>query len=283
MDSFYLIAASISGLVARLTTYPLDTIKTRKQTKTENGIIDIEYHEIDHRYRRYRLEWFISLYHGVTISLLFSVPALTVYLSCYEYMKHCLNRTDLELFGKRSVLNQVISGTVAEIAAGLLFTPMEVIKSQLQLEKNQHISEWVLIQKIAAEDSILGFYRGYWLSLMVFLPHSVTYFVIYEQLKSYWTLEEQTMLVYLFCASIASIAAIVISTPLDIIKTRWQVSSEKIVYQIGPLQIAKQMYLYEGGLYAFTKGLFFRVAWGIPHITINMTLFDLLIKMHKNY
>lgn len=285
IDSFYLVASSIAALIARFVTYPLDTIKTRIQTHTEQRQYTLL---TDSDQQKSATSWYKcirSLYKGIGITLLFSVPALTVYLSCYELVKDYLDTSfSVNWLQRNALLNHAISGCFAEISAGLFFTPMEVIKSQLQILTNaqRNTTTISLAKGIAQEEGLLGFYRGYWMTIAVFLPHTVTYFVVYEQLKVLWTVEEQTFLVYLFCSAFASTLGVIVSTPLDIIKTRWQVSAQEHAYQGGPMKIAQLMWQNEGGLKAFTKGMLIRIAWGIPVTTINMTVFETLLKLHNN-
>lgn len=220
-----------------------------------------------------KVQLFLSLYRGLGITLLFSVPALTLYLTTYEWVKTWLLLQPL--------LTHAIAGSFAELTAGLFFTPMEVIKSQLQIDRLETNTTWSLVCSIGRQEGWVGFYRGYWITIAVFLPHTVTYFVVYEQLKGLWLIEQQTFVVFLTCAAIASALGIIVSTPLDIVKTRWQVSAQDIAFQGGPVKIAKQMWRDEGKWRAFTQGMMVRIAWGIPVTTINMAVFEQLIKIHK--
>lgn len=210
---------------------------------------------------------------------------MTVYLTCYELVKAYLDVSfEVDWLHRNALLNHAISGCFAEISAGLFFTPMEVIKSQLQIMRSdvQGVSTTSLAKSIAQTEGLRGFYRGYWLTIAVFLPHTVTYFVVYEQLKVLWPPEDRTFLVYLFCSAVASALGIIVSTPLDIIKTRWQVSAQEHAYRGGPVKIAQQLWLHEGGFKAFTQGLWVRVAWGIPVTTIAMSIFETLLRVHNN-
>ncbi|KAI8969169.1 mitochondrial carrier domain-containing protein [Mycotypha africana] len=313
IDSYYLVASSVAALIARFITYPLDTIKTRVQTRTKKH--HTEYIPVPTTTAvpvtdssTIRWQSFRSLFDGIGITLLFSVPALTVYLTCYEFIKTWLDSqygvTSVSWLQRDSLLNHAISGCFAELSAGIFFTPMEVIKSQLQMlsavNTNHHhyssfdnsphsnsyrrrVTTLSLAKTIAVTEGLVGFYRGYWITIAVFLPHSVTYFIVYEKLKFiFWSNpEDQTFAVYILCSAIAAAMGVLISTPLDIIKTRWQVSSQEQSYQGGPFQIAKQLYQLEGGWKAFTQGMGVRILWGIPATTINMSIFEWLMKLHN--
>lgn len=223
-----------------------------------------------------------SLYRGLSITLLFSVPALSVYLTCYETTKASLGRPD-------AVWNHLISGCVAEVAAGTLFTPMEVMKNQLQT--GSHAMEgFNLAKRIWRTEGLPGFFRGYWMGLAVFVPHTMAYFAMYEECKRQFRLlssstteEEETVgglpwSAYMACSSVASTVGIVVSTPLDIVKTRWQISASEqgVAFRKGPVAITRQMWKQEGQWRAFTRGLGARIAWGIPTTAISMTVFEAL-------
>ena len=257
-------------LSCRLTLlFIVDTIKTRLQTRHDyTPISDVPPKEPS------KLESIVSLYRGIGITLLFSVPALTLYLTTYEWAKTWLDLTPL--------LTHALAGVLAELAAGLFFTPMEVIKSQLQMDPIHTTTTLSLAKSIARQEGPLGFYKGYWITIAVFLPHTVTYFVVYEQLKSCWSTEQQTFWVFLMCSAIASALGITLSTPLDIVKTRWQVSARDVSYRGGPWMIIQHMWHEEGQWRAFTKGMLVRIAWGIPVTTINMAVFEQLIKLHNS-
>lgn len=254
----------------------MDTIKTRLQTHHHDytPILDQQLPQLPQLPHQQNKTTITSLYRGIGITLLFSVPALTVYLTTYEWVKSWL----LLPF---PLITHALAGCCAELAAGIFFTPMEVIKSQLQIDPLHMHSTLSLAKTIYTREGPLGLYRGYWITIAVFLPHTVVYFVTYEQLKLLWTPENQTFIVFLFCAAIASALGITVSTPLDIIKTRWQVSSQQVAYQGGPVKIAKEMWKHEGKWRAFTQGMTVRIAWGIPVTTINMAVFEQLIKLHN--
>ena len=89
---------------------------------------------------------------------------------------------------------------------------------------------------------------------------------------------------YLLCSGVASTMGIMISTPLDIVKTRWQISAAEqgAAFRLGPVDIIKRMWQHEGRWRAFTRGLLARIAWGIPTTAISMTVFEALKDWRAN-
>ncbi|KAI8144891.1 mitochondrial carrier domain-containing protein [Fennellomyces sp. T-0311] len=295
MDTYYLFASSVAALAARVVTHPIDTIKTRLQVRSTTGN---EYQQLKQvilpeSASTSTLNVLRSLYRGLPVTLLFSVPALSVYLTCYETTKaHLAPRGGL--LGHDGILNHLASGCAAEVMAGLFFTPMEVMKNQLQTQSDGSRSAGSLATRIWRTEGIRGFFRGYWMGLAVFVPHTMTYFAVYEQCKlayaRYYDHQYQgdsaqlPASAYLLCSSFASTMGIMLSTPLDIIKTRWQISAadQGAAFRLGPVAIAKHMWYYEGGWRAFTRGLVARIAWGIPTTAISMTVFEALKDWRAN-
>ncbi|KAG0165956.1 hypothetical protein DFQ28_003306 [Apophysomyces sp. BC1034] len=267
MDPFVLVASSIAALISRFITHPIDTIKTRLQVANHQAEGYAPF-DLNHK-----ATFGGNLYSGLSITLLLSVPAVSVYLSCYEFSKDWLDE-QLEI-GQNTVLNHLVSGCVAEVMAGLLFTPAEVIKNCLQVSADEDSTCSSIAYRIWQREGLSGFYKGYWLSLAVFVPHSMTYFVVYEQLKLW--MASSNFGVYMICSIIASALAITLSTPPDIVKTRWQVSHNN--EQVTVRSIVYQMYR-DRGWRAFTTGLVARILWGIPLQAISMTVFEVLLDWH---
>ncbi|KAI9343756.1 mitochondrial carrier domain-containing protein [Zopfochytrium polystomum] len=171
-----LIFSSVAALTTRLVMHPVDTLKTRIQNSPHPVSVAAAF----------RAASLPSLYRGVGVSLLFSVPALGVYLSAYDACKRAL-APGASAGDSSGVLVHAVSGAAAECLSGLFWTPMEVLKSKLQVgvttPESQNPSTLDLARRIWRTSGLLGFMRGYWITIGVFVPYSVTYFVCYEQLK----------------------------------------------------------------------------------------------------
>lgn len=59
---------------------------------------------------------------------------------------------------------------------------MEVVKGRMQISSTS-ISTFELIREIRQSEGIKGFFRGYWMGIVVFLPHSVVWWTTYEEAK----------------------------------------------------------------------------------------------------
>ncbi|ORZ16459.1 mitochondrial carrier domain-containing protein [Absidia repens] len=299
IDLYYLFASSVAALVARLVTHPIDTVKVRIQTSTQKASI-----------RDVLFDYpFLSLFDGLSVTLWLCVPALSVYLSTYDYVKGLLSTQAGWAF--TSPWTHLVSGCMAEVFAGIFFTPMEVIKNKLQSGHDHYPTTFntgrthidsssnpllppmagnmdgnnndttKLIRMIYSKDGWKGFYKGYWISLMVFVPQTMIYFVIYEQLKISMV---PGLPAYLLCSILASTISVAICNPLDVVKTRQQVGQENELQRTPATSnnvwtIAYHMYQREG-YQSFFKGTLARVIWGVPMTTISMCVFEVLKDWH---
>ncbi|CAG8718369.1 2189_t:CDS:1, partial [Ambispora leptoticha] len=172
-----------------------------------------------------------------------------------------------------------------------------------------------LSRAIMETEGIKGFYRGYWLTLGVFVPQTVIYFVIYEKLKARGAksdaekvkrIEEFSNIQhydkyglprkpapkvhphvalafssYFIYSAIASAIAASVSNVVDVIKTRWQVTYKKEENIKSPWQIIRNMYMHEGGIFAFGRGMIARVAWAVPQASLGMAVFEVLKELRR--
>ncbi|KAJ3389664.1 hypothetical protein HDU92_000953 [Lobulomyces angularis] len=129
-----ILSSSFSAIVARLATHPLDSLKVRLQLERVNFIQDEESLSTFQKLKKIiSEEGFLCLYEGLTVALIFSVPALTVYLFSYDFFKNYL----IFQFDSNdgSCLIQLTSGALAECVSEILWCPMELIKTKLQSQK----------------------------------------------------------------------------------------------------------------------------------------------------
>ncbi|ORX99379.1 mitochondrial carrier [Basidiobolus meristosporus CBS 931.73] len=293
-DEYNIAASSVAALVARVCTHPLDTVKTRLQVSlgSRESVVGAAQTIL-------RKESSTAFYRGLPVALAFSVPGLSVYLTTYDYVKAKLS--EVGGLGKDNAANHMISGLCAEVLSGLFWTPMEVMKNRLQVAERLKLvgrkyspgvaSELSgsdtarLARQIYSRDGLRGFYQGYWITLGVFVPYTVIYFVTYEKFKSWissykvhkGSVTDDVLPPWAYILSSAGACSIAAATSntLDIVKTRWQVANRQGELK-SSWEIMKHMWLKEGGLRAFTRGMLARVLWATPNTVISMTVFELL-------
>ncbi|KAI9342826.1 mitochondrial carrier domain-containing protein [Obelidium mucronatum] len=271
--------STIAAFVSRLVVHPLDTIKTRVQNSTSTqsrSFISVLRNTTQ----------VSSLYNGLSVTLAFSVPGLAVHLSAYELAKQRFGlalSSDGGITPKDNVLVHALAATAAECVSGAFWTPMEVMKSKLQVETSRiskRNATLDLAKKIYREEGMRGFFRGYFVTLGVFVPHTVIYFVTYEQLKAFSIANPEIIppyAGYLGSAAVAATVSSAVSNVFDVVKTRIQVAGSGSDPKFNRvLSTAIDMYKNEGGAKAFTRGMSARVLSIVPSSMLSMTIFEML-------
>uniref|UniRef100_A0A1B6E939 S-adenosylmethionine mitochondrial carrier protein n=1 Tax=Clastoptera arizonana TaxID=38151 RepID=A0A1B6E939_9HEMI len=223
-----LLAGAVAGLTVDLTLFPLDTLKTRLQSK--QGF--------------WRAGGFTNIYKGVETVALGSVPCAAIFLATYEIVKLYLCSSEN---GYWTPLYHMSSASLAELSVKTVHVPMEIVKQRRQVSG---LSPIKIIKLIMKEEGIVGFYRGLHSTLARDIPYSIIEFPMWEGLKAYWynkTLRKVSPIESALCGAIAGAVAAALTTPADIIKTRIMLSentSEKKQHQLA--NVVKEIYKNNG-------------------------------------
>lgn len=238
-------------------TYPLDTLRTNLMIgNSVKGIFSKP----------------SSLFNGIGISLLGSLPAGAVYLSSYDYLKSEISKS-----GKLSETpNIFLSGFLAECISGFVWCPTEVLKQTLQANPQMKTRE--VFQLIRQNG---GFLRGYLPTLLVFGPYSSTFFFVFESLQKRISKLEHpnhthiTIVENALAAAFASGIAAAVSCPADVIKTRVQVLNFRPNESTGVSHVIKEIFRKEG-FKGFFRGVIPRVLWIAPSSAITLSSYHYL-------
>jgi hypothetical protein len=138
-------------------------------------------------------------------------------------------------------------------------------------------------------DGVRNLYKGYWITLGTFGPYSALYFYGYERMKDAMAPSgEMSFGKTMVAASLSSTFAAICTTPLDVIKTRFQVqrriaklreeqlaSGAKVTAypteQYNNMIDAMKKIIKSEGPTAFWKGITARVLYSAPNAAIIMS------------
>jgi solute carrier family 25 S-adenosylmethionine transporter 26 len=173
----------------------------------------------------------------------------------------------------------MISASIGECAACLIRVPTEVIKSKMQINAIGSSSLSSTIRTVLSErdgravgSNVLGgLYRGLGITLMREVPFAFIQFPIYERLKLEWKktksrhddglVVECSPIQAAACGSIAGGIAAAITCPLDVIKTRLMLGTDKLgVPYLGVGDVVQRLAKEEGKA-IFFSGIQPRVMW----------------------
>nr|KAH9308017.1 hypothetical protein KI387_035928 [Taxus chinensis] len=166
----------------------------------------------------------LGLYRGIGAMGLGAGPAHAVYFSMYDVCKEKLggNRHGHHPFA------HVASGVVATIASDAVFTPMDVVKQRLQLRSSPYGGVMDCIKRMLREEGFGPFYASYRTTVVMNAPFTTVHFATYEAVKKVLTkfspenASEEHLLAHITACGAVGALASVMTTPLDVIKTRLQ-------------------------------------------------------------
>ena len=216
------LAGGVSGLLSRAATHPVDTIKSQmqvsnlvvKRRSTErSGCGSTSHHRpILPSTRLLNAKNAIqNLYRGFGAAALGAPTASGMYFLGYETTKKTLKkiRRERRLEGGNDddheeeeykednktthMIDNIITGVVAQAFAGIAYTPVDVVKERMQvssvlptnLKTNNGVdyrNAFDALKTIVKNEGIKnGLMRGYWAQNFVWWPWSACYFVAYEK------------------------------------------------------------------------------------------------------
>jgi solute carrier family 25 S-adenosylmethionine transporter 26 len=251
-----LLAGGLAGTTVDLTLFPLDTLKTRLQSSS--GFL--------------ASGGFTGIYRGVGSAIIGSAPGAALFFVTYESTKTLLqNRRHAGdiLAGrdgsKAAPLEHMIAASAGEVAACAVRVPTEVVKQRAQA--GQHSSSLLALRHILSQRGTIGLrgvwmemYRGWSVTVMREVPFTIIQFPLWEGMKEWRRkssgVEKVGALESGLFGSMAGAVAAGITTPLDVLKTRMMLATEKTAM----VPLLKDI-LRTSGPRAFFAGIGPRVMW----------------------
>jgi len=164
-----------------------------------------------------RYEGGTSLWRGLSPTLACSIPAITLYYTCYDQLKDYLSQQ----FGDKSILIPASAGMIARTFATSTISPLELIRTKIQSRSHYTYKELVSVVRGAVQNyGVLSLWQGCAATLFRDIPFSALYWVGYEQIRPQFS-DPSLYFSFLSGAISGSIAA-VLTTPFDVVKTHRQ-------------------------------------------------------------
>ena len=246
-----IICGTISSFIATTIVHPFDVLKISRQIN------------IKPQYT------FSNLYRGYSIGLFrqltYSVPNIFMFTELNNFHKKKFNN---EPDYKCKLLYGILSGGVS----GFTGNPSEVLLVRSINPKEPKVSFGTQIKNVYNASGITGFFNGYKLAIGRSAIYNGTRLPLYSQSKGklqdmYPTLKGTTAL-HFISAAISTITAIIISNPIDVIKSRAQKENPKSI-----IEFTKQSFKREGtGI--LTRGLTASICKSFPHSIISFIVLE---------
>ncbi|TYH56877.1 hypothetical protein ES332_D08G050900v1 [Gossypium tomentosum] len=242
----------IAGAFTYVCLLPLDTIKTKMQTK---GASEIYANTFDAVVKTFQTNGILGFYRGVSAVIVGSTASSAVYFGTCEFGKSFLSKLEYP-----ALLIPPTAGAMGNIVSSAIMVPKELITQRMQAGAKG--SSWQVLLRILEKDGILGLYAGYSATLLRNLPAGVLSYSSFEYLKAAVLRKtKQTNLEPIqsvYCGALAGAISASLTTPLDVVKTRLmtQVHGNKVAAAMysGVNATVKQI-LKEEGWIGLTSGL----------------------------
>ncbi|XVF37134.1 hypothetical protein REPUB_Repub19eG0119600 [Reevesia pubescens] len=242
----------IAGAFTYVCLHPLDTIKTKMQTK---GASEIYANTFDAIAKTFQTKGILGFYRGVSAVIVGSTASSAVYFGTCEFGKSILSKLDYP-----ALLIPPTAGAMGNIVSSAIMVPKELITQRMQAGAKGR--SWEVLLRILEKDGILGLYAGYSATLLRNLPAGVLSYSSFEYLKAaVLSKTNQTNLEPIqsvCCGALAGAISASVTTPLDVVKTRLmtQVHGNKVAAAMysGVNATVKQI-LKEEGWIGLTRGM----------------------------
>jgi len=257
------LCGSIAGISGVIVGHPFDTIKVRLQTQVTplagqlakyGGVIDCITKTIRHERVR-------GLYKGLSPPLAFDGATNALIFGVYGVGEKYFQKQNHSKEKPLTISQVYLSGCLVGIFTSLLISPVELIKSRLQIQdKVIHYTGPIdCAIKIIKKDGPQGLYRGVSSTWIRDVSSFGVYFAAYELLKRAIQPNEkekqsllQQGLGQLFAGGMGGVFAWMSTYPADVIKSRLQTQQDG-KYK-GFIDCASKIFR-EEGYSAFFKGL----------------------------
>lgn len=285
----------LSSIVSRIILYPLDTIKTNRQVDTFKNFSRGKRTTLQNRfYFLFFLNKFgyKQLYKGFLFSLITTIPATSLYFCSFEYLK--LKAISLKKkylakneYSVKQIANPLNSfnffclGYLTEAIACILFVPVDVVKEKMQTQAllglYRYKNSLPLIKDIVYKAGIRRLYKGFNSTLLSFGFFSALFFC-FQNVGENWMKKnnvESSALTNFQLNILSSFGASLITTPLETVKTRFQVQEKNrtMFYYSSTIDGLEKLWK-EGGIIAFYKGSMYRCLLLCLNVSLNMTIIN---------
>lgn len=259
-------AGSAAGGAEHFTMFPIDTLKTRLQAKGSvyTSVFDTAKKIVSQEGAK-------RLYRGVSAVLLTAIPSHGLYFGVYEAAKEFLlgdkNPAEYPLY-------TAVAGALGTMAHDAIVTPLDVVKQRMQTCTNCRFTIVQCTTEIYQQHGFRLFYRSYPTTVALNIPFQCSHFVVYETVKHMLatrSVRHDDARQHMLAGACAGAVGGFISTPLDVVKTRIQLSQSS---QKGMMGVLRELIHKEGFRNGLFKGVSARTLYFIPSATITWTVYE---------
>ncbi|XP_053981330.1 probable mitochondrial glutathione transporter SLC25A40 isoform X1 [Hylaeus volcanicus] len=256
-------------------------------------------------------EGILSLWSGLSPTLVLAVPATIVYFVSYEQLRlyfkvdkislnfHLHHEPLMLLMFLQDKYNKplnnerlniaameqpfwipMMAGAIARIWAATLVSPLELIRTKMQSQKLSYAEITQALKTVIKYNGIFGLWMGLSSTLLRDVPFSAIYWLNYETIKQKFRGPQETFTFNFAAGAIAGSMAAFFTIPFDVVKTHRQIEmgekeiySDKPGHSSGTWTIIRKIYN-QNGIKGLFTGLIPRVVKVAPACAIMIATFE---------
>eukprot|EP01096_Ripella_sp_DP13-Kostka_P002833 TRINITY_DN13996_c0_g1_i1.p1 TRINITY_DN13996_c0_g1~~TRINITY_DN13996_c0_g1_i1.p1 ORF type:complete len:367 (+),score=82.58 TRINITY_DN13996_c0_g1_i1:139-1101(+) len=282
---FRVLSASIGGTVTSFVVTPLDVVKARLQAQgthlTRPNIPHFN-NTLDAFAKIAKAEGIGSLWRGIGASLIVTVPGTALYFTVYENIKDSLEGSSFSPESKA-----MIAGVSSRCTTVIVTNPIELIRTFMQSNSKDVVTSQNIglqVKKMVSEGGIRKLWGGLMPTLWRDVPFSAIYWATLEtfrirvnrqiQRMGYENNRSSRFFVDLIGGACSGSLSAFFTNPIDVIKTRRQMSLSISAEKQSMIAITKEVYSQEG-LKGFSRGLLPRMIKVAPACAIMISSYEL--------
>ncbi|KAL6706792.1 hypothetical protein ACN47E_005128 [Coniothyrium glycines] len=233
-NSDILIAGAVAAFTVDLLVYPLDTLKTRIQSPDYAKLYT------NPQTGKPNPALFRGVYQGLGSVIIATLPSSGAFFTTYERTKSLFTRLNTTASHPHGVLPLAVvhatASSLAELVSCAILTPAEVIKQNAQMVSAGSATNATMQTLRKFRSNPLALWRGYTALAGRNLPFTAMQFPMFERLKvavkehrdrrglTTGTIVESGVITAVSAGSAGAVAA-VLTTPIDVVKTRIMLSA----------------------------------------------------------
>mmetsp|Transcript_51528 Transcript_51528/g.118368 ORF Transcript_51528/g.118368 Transcript_51528/m.118368 type:complete len:615 (-) Transcript_51528:176-2020(-) len=242
------LAGGLAGMMTDALLHPIDTLKTRS-IQGLSPFSDLG-----------------GAWRGIGVALVPAVPAAAAFFLAYETAKHSMRQQ--AWIDDKAMLPYFLAAGLAEGTSCIVRVPFEQLKMRLQAQENSSLS--AAARSAYARGGLRVLYKGLGATLALDLPFALVQFPLFEALRHRLSMRRvlasgeghvvpasaMSAVDGALAGAIAGVCAAVVTTPLDVVRTRHVLgrAPEREQRRPSALDTARLIYRTEGAR-GFVRGI----------------------------
>lgn len=266
-------AGCLGGCAGILVGHPLDTIKVRMQTQDYRNPV---YRSAWHCFRTMvKTESVSGLYKGMSSPMAGVAVVNAIVFGVFGNVQRNLSEPE-------SLKSYFISGAIAGLSQSIIASPMELIKTRLQIQTKQlYRNPFHCLVMINRQEGIRGVLKGLNVTAVREVIGYGVYFYVYEALSrsamdDMGSLSTWNMLLF---GGLSGCASWILSYPIDVVKSRYQADGMQGVAKYSSVLDCFRKSISEEGWKCLFRGLSPTLARAFPTNAVTFTVVTWMFKL----